>query len=249
MYETHTHTREGSACASWSAIESVRAHKEAGFTGIIVTNHFYYGNTSVDRRLPWKEWAAAFCSGYRIAKEEGDRVGLQVFFGWEAGYQGTEFLIYGLDEQWLLSHPEIKDATVEEQYRLVKKSGGMVVQAHPFRKEAYIPEIRLYPDYVDAVEAVNTCHSCPKSDSHYNPGCNARAIAYAGENNLPMTSGSDTHRIPLLDGGMLFGRKLIDIHDFIKAVLNKEPYKLLTGIPGETIPCNMGCHCENQGAS
>lgn len=237
-YETHTHTKEASECASWSAVESVRAHKDAGFTGIIVTNHFFYGNTAIDRTLPWEQWVKEFCEAFHLAKAEGDRIGLQVFFGWEAGYNGTEFLVYGLDEEWLLAHPEIKDATVEEQYALVKADGGMVIHAHPFREEDYIPEIRLYPDLVDGVEVYNGAHSSPKSIGHNNPEYNTRALEYAKKHNLRMTSGSDTHRLPMFDAGMLFERKLADIYDFVNAVMNREPYKLLTGIPGEEVDCN-----------
>ena len=39
-YETHLHTREGSACASATGGEMVRAHIEAGYSGMIVTDHF-----------------------------------------------------------------------------------------------------------------------------------------------------------------------------------------------------------------
>lgn len=31
----------------------------------------------------------------------------------------------------------------------------MVIHAHPYREAPYIPEIRLYPDYVDGVEVYN----------------------------------------------------------------------------------------------
>ena len=106
-------------------------YKEAGYTGIIVTDHFFYGNTSVDRSLPWEEWVRRFCLGYEHAKAEGERIGLSVFFGWEACYEGTEFLVYGLDQAWLLAHPQIKDASIREQYALVHEGGGIISHAHP----------------------------------------------------------------------------------------------------------------------
>ena len=91
LYETHMHTSEASACAGSTGAQMARAYKEAGYTGIIVTDHFFYGNTSVDRSLPWEEWVRRFCLGYEHAKAEGERIGLSVFFGWEACYEGTEF--------------------------------------------------------------------------------------------------------------------------------------------------------------
>ena len=106
LYETHLHTREASACAKNSAQEMVQAAKDYGYAGIFVTNHAWYGNTSVDRSLPWEEWVHGFCAPFYTAKAYGDQIGLSVFFGYESCYQGTEFLIYGVDEEWLLTHPE-----------------------------------------------------------------------------------------------------------------------------------------------
>lgn len=79
IYETHLHTSEGSACGRAKAVDIVHAYKDAGYTGIIITDHFFYGNTAVDRSLPWKDWVNGFCKGYENALEEGRRVGLQVF--------------------------------------------------------------------------------------------------------------------------------------------------------------------------
>lgn len=222
LYETHTHTKEASACAVCSAVESVHAHKEYGYTGMILTNHFYYGNTAVDRKLPWTEWVHAFCAPFETAREEGKRIGLQVFFGWESCYRGTEFLIYGLSGGWLLEHPEIRDCSIEEQYALVHEGGGIVVHPHPFREEDYIPEIRLFPQFVDGVEGYNATHCSPKSTAHINPLFDVRARAYAEEHNLPVTAGSDTHSVKLFGGGMVFERRLEDIHDFCRAVMHRE---------------------------
>ena len=229
LYETHMHTAEGSACAGSSGAEMARAYAKAGYTGIIITNHFFYGNTAVDRSLPWSDWVEKYCLGYEHAKAEGDKLGLQVFFGWESGYRGTEFLIYGPDKQWLLKHPEIKDATVEEQYALVHEGGSIVCHAHPFREAPYISEIRLFPDYVDAVEGINASHSSPVRRSLGHPEYNERAISYAKEHNLPLTSGSDQHNTDMVGGGMLFPRRLEDIHDFNRAVVNREAVQLLDG--------------------
>lgn len=220
VYETHLHTKEGSACGKASGADMARACKEAGYTGIIVTDHFFYGNTAVDRSLPWCDWVEAYCKGYEAAKEVGDRIGLQVFFGWEAGYNGTDFLVYGLDKEWLLKHPEIKDASVKEQYQLVHRDGGIIIHAHPFREASYIPEIRLYPDYVDGVEGRNASNGMPSYDR--------QAKEYADKYNFPMTAGSDIHNTALLGGGMAFPEKLWNIQDFINAVMNRKG-KLLPG--------------------
>lgn len=229
LYETHMHTSEGSACASSTGEEMARAYAENGYTGIIVTDHFFYGNTAVDRSLSWEEWVERYCLGYEHAKAEGEKQGLQVFFGWESGYKGTEFLVYGLDKEWLLEHPEIRDATVEEQFELVHAGGGIVSHAHPFREASYIKEIRLYPEYVDAVEGVNGCHSGFTKKCQGHPEYNDMAIEYAKKYGLPLTAGSDQHCTEMVYGGMVFPRRLRDIHDFVQAVKGREAVRLLDG--------------------
>lgn len=228
LYETHLHTSEGSACARNTGAEMARAYAEAGYTGIIVTNHFFYGNTAVDRTLPWSEWVEQYCLGYETAKAEGNKLGLQVFFGWESGYGGPEFLVYGLDREWLLTHPEIRDANVKEQLELVHAAGGIVIQAHPFREASYIKEVVRFPEYVDGVEGINASHSSLALKSRH-PEYNERALAYAKEYDFPLTAGSDQHSVNMLWGGMVFSRKLQDIHDFNRAVLGREAIRLLDG--------------------
>lgn len=229
LYETHLHTSQSSACARCSGAEMAKACKAAGYTGIIVTDHNWGGNTAVNRSMEWKDWVTRFGKGYEDAKRTGDRIGLEVFFGYEAGYRGTEFLIYGVDEAFLLAHEELRTASVEEQFLLVHEAGGMVIHAHPFREEYYIPEIRLYPDYVDGVEGINATHSNSESTAHNEQVFDERAMAYAGEHGLPVTAGSDIHTTALLGGGMAFGRRLTSIQDFIGAVQNGEDYVLTNG--------------------
>lgn len=230
LYETHLHTSQSSACAGSRGAEMAKACKEAGYKGIIVTDHNWGGNTAVNRHLPWKDWVQGFAAGYEEARRTGEQIGLDVFFGWEAGYAGTEFLIYGLSPEWMLEHPELRRASVKEQYRLVKEGGGLVVHAHPYREEYYIPEIRLFPDYVDGVEGINATHSNPASPAHQNPAFDRRAIRYAGEYGKFMTAGSDIHTTRLLGGGMAFRRPIKDMADFVQALKEGEDYILTDGI-------------------
>lgn len=229
LYETHLHTSQSSRCANSTGREMAQALKEAGYTGMFVTDHNWYGNNCIDSSLAWQDWVHEFCRGYRDAKAWGDANDFDVFFGYEAGYQGTEFLIYGVDEEWLITHPEIKDATVEEQFLLIEQAGGMVVHAHPYREESYIPEIRLFPEWVHAVEGINATHSSSKSISHNDPKYDELAIAYALKYNFPMTAGSDIHSTNLFGGGMAFRSKLVSVKDFCRRVLEKEECLLTNG--------------------
>lgn len=82
-YETHLHTCQSSACGRSTGAEHARYYKSIGYTGIIVTDHFFGGNTAASRSGDWEKRVNEFCAGYEDAKAEGDRIGLDVFFGWE----------------------------------------------------------------------------------------------------------------------------------------------------------------------
>ena len=195
-YETHLHTKEGSACASASGAEMAIAHKAAGYTGIFITDHFFNGNSAVPRDLPWAQRVALFCQGYEHAREEGEKIGLQVFFGFEFNTFGTEFLIYNLDRQWLLDHEDIDRMDPRKALALMRGDGAFAVQAHPFRERDYIDHIQLFPRDIDGVEAVNAAHQGPEGKR-----MNERAFAYARMFDLPVTSGSDSHHTGMLFGG------------------------------------------------
>ena len=220
LYETHLHTCQASACGKSTGAEHARFYKEIGFHGIMVTDHFFGGNTCVPRNLPWKERVDMFCSGYEDALSEGQKCGLDVFFGWEQGYGDDEYLVYGLNKQWLLNHPEVETWTRREQLEGVHRYGGCVVQAHPFRKRDYIRYIRLGYRYCDGVEAANAGNAA-SSD--------ACALRYAKHFHLPMTAGSDNHHsFEGLDPeqrimGVALEQRLSSIHDWVQLILRKQP--------------------------
>ena len=219
-YETHLHTNEASACAVDSARDMVRAYAAAGYDGIIVTDHFFNGNTCVPSYLPWPQRVELFCRGYENAKEEGDKCGLQVFFGWEYGYYHTDLLTYGLDKQFLLDNPDILSWGLEEYAFRVHSRGGLITHAHPFREAYYIDQIRLFPDLVDAVEVINAGNS----SSAYN----RKALLYAERHGLPQTSGSDAHAVrPILGAGIAADRRIESVSDYISMIRSGSGYRLL----------------------
>ncbi len=210
LYETHLHTAEASACAILTGAQQAQLYKKAGYAGIIVTDHFFNGNTAIPDGLPWEERVNLFYKGYENAKKEGEKIGLSVFFGWEANYDGTEFLIYGLDHEWMKKHPEMLEWSIEDQYRYIHEAGGFVVHAHPFRIRPYIKEVRLFPDLVDAVEVYNVGNKNLEFDK--------KASEYAKKHKLPVTAGTDAHGFEQERSGMAFYKPLKDIKDFIENV-------------------------------
>ncbi|MDD6142457.1 MAG: histidinol-phosphatase [bacterium] len=212
-YETHLHTCQGSLCGASTGAEHVRWYKEIGYQGIIITDHFFGGNTAVPRTGTWKERIDWFCSGYEDALIEGQKIGLDVFFGWEQGYKGDEYLVYGLDKQWLLNHPEVETWTRREQLEGVHRDGGCVIQAHPFRDRAYINRIRLARQFCDGIEVANAGNR-PYNDAY--------ALRYAREFGFICTAGSDNHRSPAANPmGIETEEKLGSIQDLVKLVRNR----------------------------
>ena len=198
-YETHMHTCQASACGKSTGAEQARFYREMGYTGIIMTDHFFEGNTAVPRDLPWKERVDWFCSGYEDALTEGQKIGLDVFFGWEQRYEGDEYLIYGLDKAFLLAHPDIEYWSHKKQYEEVRAAGGAVIQAHPFRDRGYIHFIDLGLKYCDGIEVANV------GNHVYSDIC---ARNYARKYHLLVTAGSDNHNCAAADPARLMGVEL-----------------------------------------
>lgn len=221
LYDTHVHTCQGSNCGTSTGAEHARFYKEIGYQGIIITDHFFNGNTAVPRNLPWKERVDMFCSGYEDALIQGQKIGLDVFFGWEQNFTHDEYLIYGLDKQWLLRHPEMENWTRAQQLREVTRLGGCVVQAHPFRNRDYIKRIILAPQFCHGAEVINM------GNHPYN---DAAAYLYANEFGLSMTAGSDNHFSRPENGSQNIGGIALDapltcIGDYVRIIRDHLPVK------------------------
>ncbi|MBE7050954.1 MAG: histidinol phosphatase [Ruminococcaceae bacterium] len=217
-YELHLHTSESSKCGRVAAADMVKVYKDLGYTGIFVTDHFLNGNTTVPKDLPWKDRVDAFFAGYDNALAEGKKIGIDVFYGWEYCFGGTDFLTYGLSKQWLYDHPECVEISPKEYCKLVHESGGFIVHAHPFRESANaysIDMIRLMPRDVDAVESFNSNMSDFQNDF---------ASYYAKAYGLKELCGSDNHRGASAKrfASVCFNHRLADEKDFIECVKNGE---------------------------
>lgn len=155
-YELHCHTSESSRCAKISAAEMVDFYKKAGYTGLVITDHFLNGNTTVPKNLEWEERIDLYCKGYEEAKKQGDKVGLDVFFGWE--FSG-DFVTLGLDKEWLKAHKDLDILKNADYFETVHKDGGYIIHAHPFRESPYTKVLRIFPREVDAMETINAVNT------------------------------------------------------------------------------------------
>lgn len=215
LYETHLHTSPVSKCARVGVRETVEFYKNAGYAGIFITNHFIDGNINIDRSLPYEERINFYFSDY----EEGVRIGREldfpVFCGCELSHGGTDFLVYGLDKEWFLAHPEIEGMSKTQELALMASEGALIIQAHPFREASYIDHIRLFPRSVHGVEIYNA----NRTDFE-----NVMAKQYADNYSLLYFAGSDNHLggAQMRFGGMSSKTPIRDERDFIDRVLSGE---------------------------
>ena len=211
IYETHLHTIEGSACSDTPAKDYIEHMIKIGYSGMIVTDHFFNGNTAVPRNLPWPEWVNQYCLGYEHAFEAAKGKDFTVLFGIEFCYEGDEYLVYGVDKKWLMDRPNIMAVSRKELYEEVHKVGGIMLQAHPYRERGYLNAIRLDPVDVDGSEGFNA------ENPDYQ---NALCYQYGKEHNFLMSGGSDIHHLNQKHmGGTSFPYKIETIQDFVKGFL------------------------------
>ncbi len=214
-YDLHVHTNQASACGASTGAEQAIAYKKAGYAGIVITDHFFNGNSCVDRSLPWMERVTAYCSGYEDAKYVGDMIDLDVFFGIEWNLNGMEFLLYGLTPEWLYEHENLDQYTLPRLFQAVSEAGGAMIQAHPYREDWYIKQIILYPGMVHGIEGVNL------GNLKRNPVYNDRALALGRRSGLPMTCGSDSHHKDGAKCGMLLERRVQTPEELVEEILCK----------------------------
>lgn len=213
-YETHTHTSLVSKCSRITPESLVRYYKHLGYSGIFITDHFLNGNTTVSKELSWQDQIHKFCAGYDKALKEGQSLGLDVYFGLEYSYKGSDFLTYGLDKQWLLEHPDLLTLSLGEYCDLVRAEGGLIVHAHPFREDYYIDMIRLLPRKVDAVEVLNAGRTDLENDC---------ARQYVDMYKLKIFAGTDTHHDQqTILHGIQMKRRIKDEKDMVEALKKGE---------------------------
>lgn len=211
-YETHLHTAPVSICAKASVQETLEFYKQMDYDGIFITNHFLDGNINLPADTPYEEGIHFYFSDYEKALALGNELGIKVFCGVEISYGGTDFLVYGPDKAWYLSHPEIMDLPQRQKLRFLMDSGALVIQAHPYREANYIDHIRLYPRDVHGVEVINACRT---------EGENEMAEIYAEHYGLLKFAGSDNHvasRRKVL-AGVCCEEPVTDEWDFVRKVL------------------------------
>lgn len=183
-YEMHQHTSLCSACGGDEPEPIIESLHSAGFQGTVITEHFYHGNTRIDRNLTWEEFCSAYEECYIRAKKAAEKYDMDVLFGFEEAIPEywQEVLVYGITPDMLYGHPELRDGSLEVLSQVVRSSGGLLIQAHPFRGDLALPV--LPPEYLDGYEVWNACTYKER---------NEMAMIYSAPMIKISTAGSDSH--------------------------------------------------------
>lgn len=194
--ETHLHTAHVSRCGWMEAPALAEGYKAAGYSGIIVTDHYNrttFEHLGLDPAGPGDR-VGPFLEGYRRLREACAPLGIQVYRGAELRFDECEndYLLYGWPGD-LLAEPEaVFRMGIAAFAPIARAAGAVLVQAHPYRAKC-TPAIACYLDGVE----VRNCN--PRHNSH-----NGMAEKYAHQFGLLRLSGSDCHRTEdVAQGGIL----------------------------------------------
>ncbi len=210
--EMHVHTSEGSPCAKADAESIVRTYSRIGYDAIVITNHFDnkllkdFGRTNEER-------IERYLLGYKKAKAVGLKYGIKVMLGMEIRLEPhtEDFLIYGIDEEFLLQYPDLCFMSQKEIFELCHSYGAVFYQAHPFRNPCRPQD----PRFLDGVEY----NQRPDSGNH-NEKLDAWIRDYP---KLKLISGSDCHNLEQAGyGGIEIERDVSDIKELVRLMKNTQ---------------------------
>ena len=121
----------------------------------------------------------------------------------------NDYLVYGVTDEFIFSHPELKDMDIEQFSSLAHENGMIIFQAHPFRNHMTVTP----PDLLDGIEAYNGNR---RHDSR-----NLISEAWADLHSMRKISGSDFHQTEdLATGGTFFTKEIEDEKQLINELMN-----------------------------
>lgn len=211
-YEMHLHTSEVSSCARVSARDIPKLYQSKGYDVLVVTDHYRKGFFESRKYRSWDDAVSDFTRGYYKVANEGVKCGIRVLLGMEITFnRGLEdYLIYGINEEFLRKHPKLYKKNIKHIYKLAEKNNLFVAQAHPFRE--YIKHVET--KYIHGFEVYNGSKT---HNSH-----NDEALSYAEEHNLIQIGGSDFHHDVDLGRGATIFNNLADTSEELAELLHKK---------------------------
>lgn len=216
--EMHAHSSPVSPCSHIAPADLVRTYEELGYDAVVLTNH-YSEYSWPDLGDTQAEKVEAYIADYRAALSAAST--FKVFLGAEVAIQGpfsrAEFLLYGIDEDFLRRSPCLIDLSQQALCELAHAAGAVMVQAHPFRTEfSMTPQD---PRFMDGAEI--NCHPAHLRREE-------DVLRFAGRNGLLVTAGSDFHGDARPSAGILTDRPVSTV-SALADVLRAGEYRCFYG--------------------
>ena len=181
LIDMHAHTSGISRCCQADAAEVLATARRAGIDGLVLCNH--YQESYINDEGP-EAFAEAYIAEYERVKQMADEMQFALFFGVEVTaklHDNVHILLYGLPPAFLREHPDIYAWPLEKMARFTWERGGLIVQAHPFRRVRRMMDLA----WLDGIEI--NCH--PLYDATH---C-AELMDIASEKGKLVTCGGDYH--------------------------------------------------------
>lgn len=220
--ELHCHSADVSECAMADADSLVEAYVKAGYSTVVLTNHFNASTYAYHKCGSWAEWIDKYVYGYRKLKERAAGK-LEILLGAELRFEGNinDYLLYGLTEEFLREHEFMYRMRRRSFHTLANENGILFVQAHPFRDRMNITP----PCHMDGIEVYNGS----AGGHHGTDSRNEFAEAWANKFGLIKTSGTDLHYPDdTVNAGILTAEKITSTEQLV-AVLRSGDYRLIRG--------------------
>ena len=222
--ELHCHNLPVSICAHIEPEAQAAAYIEAGYDTVVLTNHLNAAGLRHLKDATWDEKIDHYLSAYhRMKAAAGDR--MTVLLGTEICpdcYSATDFLVFGMTEEFLRAYPDLLQTDVATLSARVRKAGMRIYQAHPFRNRMVVVE----PKLLHGIEIYNAQRrECSRNDV---------AALWADRYSLQGIGGSDNHRgFEDAVSGILTDLPVTDNATLLK-ILTEGSYRILYGgEPGE----------------
>ena len=222
--ELHCHNLPVSICAHIQPEEQAAAYIEAGYDTLVLTNHLNAAGLRPLGNVSWQEKMDHYLSAYhRMKAAAGDK--MTVLLGAEICpncYSATDFLVYGMTEEFLRSYPDLLETDAATLSARVREAGMRIYQAHPFRNRMVVIE----PKLLDGIEIYNAQRrECSRNDV---------AALWAERYALQGIGGSDNHR-GLADAvSGILTEQPVKNNDTLLKILTGGDYRILYGgEPGE----------------
>ena len=215
-YEIHSHTKNTSRCGQLDAEELVKKYKEAGYSGIVITDHYSPMTFNPDEFFNKEKAIEHYLQGYRKAKKY-ETEDFSVLLGMELRFYATvnDYLVYGVSEDMLYKLPFLLPLYIRKAGRLLRAHGCLLIQAHPFRE--FIR--RANPKYLDGVEIFNG-----KASKEANEKSEKWAESIGAKIKV---GGSDCHRETGVALGGIITEEPIKTNDDLIRILKSGKFRLI----------------------